>query len=667
MKNMYLKKFMLPGLMMAALGFSSLDMGAQTTITYSFTGAMQTFTVPNCVATVTIECAGASGVGMNGFLPGQGGKAYGILSVTAGQVLNIFAGGSNGYNGGGIGLGGANGGGGSDVRLGGVAFTDRVIVAGGGGGAGGDSWQCLTPSATGHGGGGTAIGVDFVGGAGGAGYTSGTGCGTNGGNTGGTGGTGYHGGGGGGGGFTSGGAGANANGSAAGTGMLGSGGNSFNSPSCGATGGGGGGYYGGGGAAGTNCGAGRGGGGSSWTGPCTSPSFTAGTNTGNGYVTITYDFGVPSLTITSTAPNLQCLGTTQTLTASGAATFTWSNGTQGNTTVVTPTANTTYSVAAQGTAACPAYGLFTTTMIALPVVTSTASPNYIICPGTPVTLSGIGADSYFWTGGVTNGTPFNATSTTIYTVTGTNLTTGCSNTNTILVPVYVASVSVSAPTTICAGSSANLSASGAISYTWNTGSQFPQVSVSPNATTVYTVNATTSDFCFASNTTTVTVNPSPIVQATSAKAEICRGESVDLTAAGATTYSWNTGGSGTSISVSPNVNTTYTVTGINSNGCAATGTVFVKVNLCLGVGETSNISLTGISVFPNPSSGDFTVNSKVEISLTLTNQLGQVVKVLELNQANNYQAKVEHLSQGVYFLTGKKDGQELNQKIIVNQ
>ena len=663
---MYLKKIMLPGLMTVALGVSSLNMGAQTTITYSFTGAMQTFTVPSCVATVTIECAGAAGIGMNGYLPGQGGKAKGILSVTSGQVLNIFAGGSNGYNGGGVGQGGAHGGGGSDVRTGGVAFTDRVIVAGGGGGAGGDNWNCTVGS--GDGGGGTAVGFNCVGGAGGAGWTSGTGCGANGGSSGGAGATGSHGGGGGGGGFNSGGMGASSSApGTAGTGSLGLGGNSFNSPSCGATGAGGGGYYGGGGAAGWNCGAGRGGGGSSWTGTCAAPSFTAGTNTGNGYVRITYDFGVPSLTITSTAPALQCLGTTQTLTASGAATFTWSNGTQGSSIVVTPTANVTYSVAAQGTAACPAYGLFSPTMIPLPVVTCTASPNYIICPGTPITLSGGGADSYFWTGGVTNATPFNASSTTVYTVTGTNLTTGCSNTNTILVPVYVASVSVSAPTTICAGSSANLSASGAISYTWNTGSQFPQVSVSPNATTVYTVNATTSDFCFASNTTTVTVNPLPIVQATSAQAEICRGESVQLTAAGATTYSWNTGGNTSGIAVSPNVNTTYTVTGINSNGCAATATVFVKVNLCLGVGETSNMSLTGISVFPNPSSGNFTVNSKEEITLTLTNQLGQVVKILELNQANNYLTKVEHLSQGVYFLTGEKDGKEFNQKILVNE
>lgn len=276
-------------LVVLALGlFYTIKFQAQvTTQTFTFTGSLQTFTVPSGVASMSITAAGASGVGMNGFVAGNGGVAFGVLAVTPGQVLNIYVGGTNAFNGGGIGLGGANGGGASDVRVGGTALANRVIVAGGGGGAGGDNWICLT--GTGHGGGGSAVGTNFVGGAGGAGYSSGTGCGANGGNAGGAGGTGTHGGGGGGGGLTTGGSGAASSIGTAVAGTLGQGGASYNSASCGATGGGGGGYYGGGGAAGNNCGAGRGGGGSSWTGTCTSPSFTAGTQVGNGQVVITYN------------------------------------------------------------------------------------------------------------------------------------------------------------------------------------------------------------------------------------------------------------------------------------------------------------------------------------------------------------------------------------------
>jgi hypothetical protein len=256
--------------------------------TLNYTGAMQTYTVPAGVTSVTIEAYGAEGVGMNGFTAGTGGGAMGDLSVVSGQVLNIFVGGSStGYNGGGLGLGGANGGGASDIRINGSSVSDRVIVAGGGGGAGGDSWQCYSPT-NGNGGGGVAVGNNFVGGGGGSGYSF---CGTDGGSNGGTSSSASHGGGGGGGGLLSGGDGATAtyytNGIAM-SGALGQGGDSHNSTGCSASGAGGGGYYGGGGGAGGNCGAGMGGGGSSWTGSCTNPSFTSGVQYGNGLVIISY-------------------------------------------------------------------------------------------------------------------------------------------------------------------------------------------------------------------------------------------------------------------------------------------------------------------------------------------------------------------------------------------
>src|SRR6185312_7309992 len=256
-----------------------------TTLTFNYTGAMQTWTVPACVGQVTIDCYGAQGVPKpNENHPGFGGEARGVASVATGQVLNIFVGGQTGWNGGGIGENAANGGDASDVRLGGVAVANRIIVAGGGGGSAGDSWGCLS-GVNGNGGGGTPVGTNFVGGGGGLGYG---GCGLNGAAAGGAGynGGNCHGGGGGGGGMTSGGGGATA---ACGpytssNGVLGAGGAAFLAPFCASegAGGGGGGYYGGGGACGYNCGAGEGGGGSSWTGTLANPFFNQGVWTGNG-------------------------------------------------------------------------------------------------------------------------------------------------------------------------------------------------------------------------------------------------------------------------------------------------------------------------------------------------------------------------------------------------
>lgn len=60
---------------------------------------------------------------------------------------------------------------------------------------------------------------------------------------------------------------------------------------------------------------------------------------------------------------------------------------------------------------------------------------------------------------------------------------------------------------------------------------------------------------------------------------ICQGESVDLSASGAQSYSWNNGlGSGANHTVSPNSTTTYTVTGTDANGCSATASVTVTIS-----------------------------------------------------------------------------------------
>jgi alpha-tubulin suppressor-like RCC1 family protein len=67
----------------------------------------------------------------------------------------------------------------------------------------------------------------------------------------------------------------------------------------------------------------------------------------------------------------------------------------------------------------------TLTVNALPTVGATASPSLTVCAGTAVTLSGTGASSYTWTGGVTDGVAFVPTSTADYMVTGTDAN-GCS-------------------------------------------------------------------------------------------------------------------------------------------------------------------------------------------------------------------------------------------------
>src|SRR5690606_6164212 len=117
---------------------------------------------------------------------------------------------------------------------------------------------------------------------------------------------------------------------------------------------------------------------------------------------------------------------------------------------------------------------------------------------------------------------------------------------------------------ICLGNSVELipTASSGVSYLWSTGETTPTITVSPTVTTTYEVTVITADGCEDTDTVTVTLNPSPTIDA-GEDVTICMGDSTTLTAigsgAGAINYLWDTGETTPNITVSPLVTTTYEV------------------------------------------------------------------------------------------------------------
>ena len=138
---------------------------------------------------------------------------------------------------------------------------------------------------------------------------------------------------------------------------------------------------------------------------------------------------------------------------------------------------------------------------------------------------------------------------------------------------------------VCPGSAANFTATGASTYSWSTGALTASISTTPTVNTTYTVVGTNSVGCVNSRTVTATMRATPTVAATSKT--ICIGAVASLTATGATTYSWNTGATTSSISVTPTVATNYTVVGTNTLGCTNTKTLSVTVNALPNVASTS--------------------------------------------------------------------------------
>jgi gliding motility-associated-like protein len=124
--------------------------------------------------------------------------------------------------------------------------------------------------------------------------------------------------------------------------------------------------------------------------------------------------------------------------------------------------------------------------------------------------------------------------------------------------------------TICAGQSTTLTATGATSYTWSTGSTAASIVVSPSSTTSYTVGGSNIGTCIQnSKVVTVTVNNAPTANAGTPKALTCAATATILAGTGGGTYSWSGPGilSGGS-TASPTVNQpgTYTLV-VTSAGC----------------------------------------------------------------------------------------------------
>ena len=69
--------------------------------------------------------------------------------------------------------------------------------------------------------------------------------------------------------------------------------------------------------------------------------------------------------------------------------------------------------------------------------------------------------------------------------------------------------------------------------------------------------------------------------------------------------------------------------------------------------------------FPNPSNGDFTISSSEVGTFNIINELGQVVRTVEITEVNGNQVKVEDMPNGAYFVTGTLNGEIVTKKVIV--
>jgi hypothetical protein len=381
--------------------------------------------------------------------------------------------------------------------------------------------------------------------------------------------------------------------------------------------------------------------------------------------------------VTSATPSNVCEGQAVTLNVSGASTYSWDAASAaGATLVVTPSVSTSYNVTGVSIAGCPANAAQVVVVVAGPALTAGAVlSKTLVCPGGSATLTSSGADLYSWTTGALTPTSLvNPMSTQVYTVTGTSTLTQCYSTRTVAINVFSPTLSLSSDTSVCSGASLTLIASAApgSTYLWSHGLPLATAYITATATSGYSVTVQTTTInglkCSSTGSVLVTVFPETNAQVVSTRTAICKGEKTILTASGGTAFAWTDLAPITAtVQVGPtvvNFTTTYTVTVTDANGCQGMAMIGVKVSPCTGVDDLDNVR-PHVAVYPNPNNGNFIIQVSSNMQLSLTNELGQIIKELNFREENQFQGEIQGLSSGIYFITGTHDGSPIQKRLVV--
>jgi len=299
-------------------------------------------------------------------------------------------------------------------------------------------------------------------------------------------------------------------------------------------------------------------------------------------------------------------------------TYSWSPATGlSDASISNPTANpgttTTYTVTRTNTSS----GCFNTDAVNVTVnnaaVTANAGDDFTkTCTsnasGKQIGVASEAGFTYSWspTAGLDDASISNPTanpgSTTTYTVTRTNTSSGCFNTDAVTVTVNNAAVTANAGddftktcTSNASGKQIGVASEAGFSYSWSPATDLSDASISnptanPGTTTTYTVTRTnTSSGCFNTDEVTVTVNNAAVTanagdDFTKTCTSNASGKQIGVASEAGFSYSWSptTDLSDASISnptANPGTTTTYTVTKTNtSSGCSNTDMVTVTVD-----------------------------------------------------------------------------------------
>ena len=394
-----------------------------------------------------------------------------------------------------------------------------------------------------------------------------------------------------------------------------------------------------------------------------------------------------SVKSTSSASSV-CKGDSTTLTASGATTYSWApstglSSTTGSMVIASPTVTTTYTVTGI-TGGTMNLTIITVTVLPMPMpvaICNTPCVNQIL----HLSCTPNGFASYSWVGPNSFSTSIQnpqinsvvGATAGVYSVTVIDAN-ACTNSATVTVSINpLPIVTVNSPT-VCFGQTINLTClpNGGSSYSWSgLGGMFTSNLQNPsiaNATAAmsgnYAVTVTDANGCVNGNLAEVVINPLPTI-AINASSGFCIGDTITLTALGATTYTWNTGATTPSISVTPTSSVTmysYTVTGADGNECSDTASITGSLIIdCTGIQKFASNN-EQVNIYPNPNNGSFVIESQntlYNVHCTIYDVNGKLV----LSQTINCKTTIDasSLAEGVYNISLQSNEGVVNKRLVI--
>ncbi|MDC0100630.1 T9SS type A sorting domain-containing protein [Crocinitomicaceae bacterium] len=308
-------------------------------------------------------------------------------------------------------------------------------------------------------------------------------------------------------------------------------------------------------------------------------------------------------------PNLQasnnqnvCEGTVIALNATGAETYTWSNGVQ-NGQVFIPYASATYYVTGSNNYGCSSIDSTLVTVNSNPILNPGIPQT--VCYGDTVTLVATGALSYDWSGGIINNQPFSVYTSNTYIVTGfdQNLCSSIAQVSINVTPPPISNAGLD-KTISCLinqnGANIGSLPNSLVNYSWSplVGLSSPNSSLTnanPSTTTSYTLTSTDQNSgCISSDNITVFVdNTQPTAFAGNDNTINCisniNGLDIGMPPSLNTSYSWtpSIGLNNSNISsplATPNNSDTYVLLVTNDiNGCSSTDNIAITVDNTLPI------------------------------------------------------------------------------------